>query len=400
MTTTNTAPGSVSEQDANIALRLGWMMAECLGRLRPDGPPYGSQSQHADISSLPLDAADERSMIEMQIESTKVLASVAVTAKVDVGIDTLTGQDPNDYPGLRTATAGNALKYRVSRLLYARNHVNDLHATLKVPALTDAEEQALPSIDALWQMTAELIWVWDAAIQDQLASGDFGRSSAYQLGRGLAESYWLLDLNAAAGTSRSWLHLLGNNRVAALGLLCRRLSASIGTVTSPAIEASIQAWAPVAQHPDQYLDPRAKLGEQLLVWRDLLLTQRDPTSLVPANILAKESRRLLPLANAFKGELALGAVAAGALGASAFYLPHLGGSIGALLSAFGLTATAVGGKAKSTIQSVGDRVRTGLAQEAVNTAVIIVPQRTTEPVFLGLGSRDVAGQKLAAAYRP
>jgi hypothetical protein len=339
-------------------------------------------------------------MIEMQIESTKVLASVAVTAKVDVGIDTLTGQDPNDYPGLRTATAGNALKYRVSRLLYARNHVNDLHATLKVPALTDAEEQALPSIDALWQMTAELIWVWDAAIQDQLASGDFGRSSAYQLGRGLAESYWLLDLNAAAGTSRSWLHLLGNNRVAALGLLCRRLSASIGTVTSPAIEASIQAWAPVAQHPDQYLDPRAKLGEQLLVWRDLLLTQRDPTSLVPANILAKESRRLLPLANAFKGELALGAVAAGALGASAFYLPHLGGSIGALLSAFGLTATAVGGKAKSTIQSVGDRVRTGLAQEAVNTAVIIVPQRTTEPVFLGLGSRDVAGQKLAAAYRP
>ncbi len=161
-------------------------------------------------------------------------------------------------------------------------------ATLSAPEFSDSEESDRDK-DGWWKKLDEFMWVWDAAIQDSLATRDFGTASAYQLGRGLAEAYWALDPQAKPGTPHSWSFLLGKNRAEALSLLCRRLAASIGKVASDAVATSVDQWQVVAQSPDQYQNASATLGEQLLIWRDLLLTQRDPTSYVDGNALEQIS---------------------------------------------------------------------------------------------------------------
>jgi hypothetical protein len=216
----------------------------------------------------------------------------------------------------------------------------------------------------------------------------------------LAEAYWALNPDDPPVSYRSWAHLLGKNRVTALQLLCRRLSSSVGSATAPAVSASLDAWYEVAKNPGQYVEPRDTLGDQLLVWRDLLLAQRDPTGLVPKDQLEKNARRVIPLANAFKGELLLGGLAAAALGVSAYFLPHVGGSIGTVLSGFGITATAVGSKAKATMQTVGQRVRDSLNQDAINQAVVKRPMKTTVPRLLRVGKKPAKREQLVAALKP
>jgi hypothetical protein len=394
------APGSVTESTANIALRLGWMVAEFAGRLRPDAPPYGADKSRNGGWTLPLGAADERSATELQIESAKVLAAVAGKAGVDITIDDLTDQRSVDYPNTSPPAVSRAICYLVMRLLYARDQKDDLHATLGLPEFTTDELNQPPNPDVVWKKIQDLLWVWDEAIQDKLGAEDFGTSSAYQLGRGLAETYWALDPDAQDGDPRSWGYLLGENRVTALTILCRRLSSSIGKITAPAVEASLAVWQEVAAAPGDYIEPRAKLGDQLLVWRDLLLAQRDPISIVPKDQLEKDARSVLPLLNAFKGELAVGAGAAAALGVSTYYLPHIGGSIGAVLSAFGITAAAIGSRAKATMQSVGDRVRDTLSQDAVNGAAIKRPNKITTSRFLGVGTKQLPAEEIVPALRP
>lgn len=314
--------------------------------------------------------ADERSAAEQQVEAVKVLMEVATGADVDLRVDKLTGQDPGAYPGIGEPLASYALAYLVSRLLYARNPAYDLHATLDAPPLRNGESE---DAKQWWAKLEVFLWMWDAGIQDSLASGAFGTASAYQLGRGLAEAYWALNENDEPGSPRSWGFVLGTNRATALSLLCRRLAPSIGMLTATAVATSVEAWEEVAGSPASYFDPFKKLGEQLLIWRDLLLTRRDPTSLVDKKVLERESARVLPLLNAFKWELLLGVGASAALGLSAFYLPHLGGSVGAVLSAFGITTAAVVSRAKAVIQSVTTRVRNSLSQDLVTAAVIKTP---------------------------
>ena len=391
------APGSVSEGDANNALRLGWAMAEVLGRFRPDAPAAGTEVVRSDPWILPLDAADERSATEQQVEATKVLMTVAGRAGADLPIDQLTGQDPRYYPGIDSPVASRALAYLVSRLIFARDPKNDLHATLNAPRLLDDESK---DPGEWWEKLERFLWMWDAGIQDSLASGAFGTASAYQLGRGLAEAYWALNKNDDPGSPRSWSFLLGRNRATALSVLCRRLAPSIGTVAATAIAASVEAWQTVAESPASYFDPFSKLGEQLIVWRDLLLTQRDPVSLVDKKALERASARVTPLIKAFKWELLLGVAASVALGLSAYYLPHVGGSVGAVLSAFGITAAAVGSRAKAVIQSVTARVRNSMSQELVTGAVIKIPVKNEVTTRFPGWKAEPRPEVIVAAMKP
>jgi hypothetical protein len=68
----------------------------------------------------------------------------------------------------------------------------------------------------------EALYQWDAAIQDHLASASFGESSAYQLGRGLAECSWALDPNWPPNEVMGWEHVLGSERCVALTRLLER----------------------------------------------------------------------------------------------------------------------------------------------------------------------------------
>ena len=62
-----------------------------------------------------------------------------------------------------------------------------------------------------WELLADCLYHWDAHIQDTLAAESETQSSAYQLGRGLAEAYWAYP-GAADGEPGSWSVLLGEQR--------------------------------------------------------------------------------------------------------------------------------------------------------------------------------------------
>jgi hypothetical protein len=154
------------------ALRLGWYVAEVRGRNRP-GPQPGAvvtlpaRAEHA----LPLHT--ERTATELRIEDQSVLISLAPGLEVD--------ENPADKSS------------------FART----VDAQAKV---LQAARNAGAGADALWDSFEDLIYKWDAHIQDTLAQQSDTVACGYQLGRALAECYWVLDPrpadnppNAAAG---------------------------------------------------------------------------------------------------------------------------------------------------------------------------------------------------------
>jgi hypothetical protein len=236
-----------------------------------------------------------------------------------------------------------------------------------------------------WHRLAWFIWAWDEAIQDLLSAGPFGTASAYQLGRGLAEAYWSLDADDFdPGSGHSWTFLLGDNRIAALTSVCRRLQPTMGKFTMLAIAGSLRAWHQVVQSavavdPPSlvaYESPDDALSEQTLIWRDLLLTGEDPVNFVPSDRIQHAVRQVGPLLRAFRWELIGGAVAAVVLGLSVYFLGSAAiASIGTVLGAFGLTVSAVLARAKGVVQSVGDRVKEAIYQDTVIEGVTRVPNR-------------------------
>ena len=77
--------------------------------------------------------------------------------------------------------------------------------------LTVAAYRALGEAGLIPKNT-ELLYGFDAHIQDTLAARAFGTASAYQLGRAVAETYWALDPTAPAADPTSWQFLLGPDR--------------------------------------------------------------------------------------------------------------------------------------------------------------------------------------------
>jgi hypothetical protein len=147
------------------------------------------------------------------------------------------------------------------------------------------------------------LWAWDEAIQDELAAQEYGTSSSYQLGRGLAEIYWALDPDARSGPE-SWEKLLGDERATALRLLLDRLSLTVlPSVSTSAIEFALGKWEQFAKdllltweavEKDGNQAFRAEAGEDLKVhvkkWKDLLLMAADSTDFDDLGTIADASR--------------------------------------------------------------------------------------------------------------
>ena len=113
---------------------------------------------------------------------------------------------------------------------------------------TDEPLRSSPPEPPAWKLLQTMLFRWDEAIQDMLAQGTFGDSSAYQLARGLAESYWALGISGdlpPAGSpppAGSWQFLLGRQRAATFATLCDRLSGPIDPNTATAIKFCVGAW--------------------------------------------------------------------------------------------------------------------------------------------------------------
>ena len=92
---------TVSFNDAARALRAGWIVAELRGRLNPDCAHFSWEGS-PEPPTLLLDAANERSPVEAQIEATKVLSSLGKNALILVDIKTISRSEK--WGGIPTVT--------------------------------------------------------------------------------------------------------------------------------------------------------------------------------------------------------------------------------------------------------------------------------------------------------
>jgi hypothetical protein len=372
-TSSKTTAFTVSPDDAAQALRMGWVLAELRGRLDPESTraPVGE----IEPPTLVLDAAGERNAVEGQIEATKILSSLGSLQLTRIDISTLSREDkwdPNPTPGLALTTPG-MLRHLVCGLIYATAHdeIHDVHATLTTPPLTEAQSK-LGKTD-WWERIRWFLWAWDEALQDQLSVYKFGTASAYELGRGLSESYWALNEHSDDSHAQ-WKFLFGRDRVNALCDLSRRLAPVFSEYTAPAVVASVTRWGEVAQAPDTYDDPTGFLAQQILIWRDLLVTGRDPLTLVPVDKLEAAARDPRPIIKAFRWELLAALVLAAGLALSLAYFSSEARSALAALAAVGISASAIVSWIKSRAQSVASRIGSAVDQSVVDEAVTRAPR--------------------------
>jgi len=332
-----------------LGLRLGWAVAEVRGRLHNGNvEPRPKRPDHA----LPL--ADERGWAEQTIETQEVLCHLADEAKVDV---------PMGGDGSETA---------VQRLTRLADELS------KARAAHDEQKTAVT-----WNNTAEFFYRWDAKIQDELAAGSFTVASAYQLGRGVAEIYWMLDPAATEETNpRSAIVLLGPVRQRAFARLLPRLSAYFPEPSATAVAASLFAWARAAE--DGLFQAEANvvsaLHEQLRIWHDLLLVGQPPEAHAGTKDLLSNARRIGPILRAFIPEvsLGLGSLAAAGAAAALFALGKGNAAIAPVLSVFsffGVTGAGALAKAKGEANTLFDRLRLAMSADLSKESITLPPAR-------------------------
>ncbi|MFN2569699.1 MAG: hypothetical protein ABR564_08895 [Candidatus Dormibacteria bacterium] len=331
--------------DIRAALRLGWAVAEVRGRLR-----LGSDEilQRRDLPvrhdrALPL--APERTPDEQHIEARKVMAAQA--ERCGVAGMTLPAYGESAVPA---PLDGEGPAAYISRLSHEMHRIHG-----------SGDEES-----ACWDRITDVFRLWDTHIQDTLAGGLFGRASGYQLGRGLAETFWALDPEAPAGDISSLSFLIGD-RHDSLCLLVDRISFSMRPYTADAIKGSLAMWVDYVSHsptrPSR--EERCLLMKQVLVWRDLLATDTDPLNLLPPRKGVAGVSRIFPVIHAFFWELlTLGAgIAVVALAAVL-----LGGGTGKSAAGVAIGSFAVMGAAgvaliKGVTQQVGAQLRRSMNRD-------------------------------------
>jgi len=340
---------SLPNQDADTviaAFRFGWALAELRGRYRPDvshvdeevGTPGLKRSEHA----LPL--ASERSAKEQRIEVIRAVQGLSEQLA-------LTFPEPN-----------------------AKTVVQELDLLMR-------ELDAEPLKNSAWNALTESFYNWDKRIQDTLVLRPL-LSAGYQLGRGLAETYWELDPAVTdPRDSRAWEVVLGEARVAALKRATARLAAFIDPLTLPAVTVALEAWAEVAldlrwrQKPDA----RRLLFHQGLLWRDLVRGERRPADLAMRRGILGSVGMIFPLLRAFWPQILVGVAAIVALLAGASQLAATSGSkssstVISILGALGITSAGLYARAKATAMSTIDSLREAFKADRIGQAATLRPK--------------------------
>jgi hypothetical protein len=363
VTQTDTDPTS----QIRDAMRLGWAVAEVRGRLRiGDDSRLATQRMPAHSGpALPLSI--ERSPAELRTEAQSVLSTLAAQWSTTYSVSWLalrmrptSAQDD----GLPPAAEGEETAAYVCRL---GDSLRDARARKDDPAAQHC-----------WDVLAEVFYKWDASIQDTFASQPFGTSSAYQLARGLAETFWALDPNAKPHAADSWCFLLGPDRRKRLESLINRLSPWMHAYTADALKGSLAQWSRIPcngrrQPTDADL---AALLRQIMVWRDLLLTGGDPMNLLEPKKGVAEARRVLPVVRGFIPELVLLAAAIIVLGLTAYLFAQRDSGVGtvtAVLAGLGITGAGILAWVKSTAQDVTAQIRRAMYGNMVVDAATLLP---------------------------
>jgi hypothetical protein len=352
-----TEPSVADSESALEAFRLGWAMAEVRGRTwLGDRDPAAAAVPDATRVGHALPLAAERKPGEQAIESREVLATLAARVGVDVPANRLTGQRGYTSP-----------------------------ASARLRSLSDAVDSRRGSqreFRASWNAFSRFVYAWDAHIQDVLAAGAFGRASAYQLGRGLAEASWALDPPSDPGSWSGWSFLLGTERVAFLQQLLDRLAPYFHPLTLPALKNSLEQWRMRAaieagQAPAQRersAAPQA-LRQQARRWRDLVVTRQDPRIPLEPGAKIRKSAVVWPYLRSLWPQLSFVALGTAVLVVAAYLVPSNGsqGAVAAILGTASITSATISAKAKSSAQSLLAQARAAFDIAVAVQATCILP---------------------------
>ncbi len=360
------------------ALRLGWCMAEVRGRNRPDPPPGAGAEPPRPDHALPLEI--ERTPDELRIEAETLL--IVLAAKV--GVDGDGEKEPS----------------------YARQVNSD------AKALYLARESRDVTAGKLWNDLAELIYYFDAHIQDILAARSETQACGYQLGRAMAETYWALNPGAAAKASLAapgaaapgaafpgaaaeaspaapgaaaeipnpvaWEYLLSEPRCREIGRLAGRLSRYFHMYTAAAIAGSAMVWMHVAADPRWRKNAAPALYQQIRHWFEFTIAAQDPTTLISPYALLRNFRQVAHVLRAFWLQFLLTGLAGAALIVLADLLASPRGTALAksLLAAAGVTGFSVAGvsaKLKNQAQALLLRLRQDAYTDLITVEITTAP---------------------------
>jgi hypothetical protein len=339
------------------ALRLGWCVAEVRGRNRLRPLPGAGAEPPRPGHALPLQI--ERTPTELRIEAQTLLIVLAHR----VGVD---GDGENQFS-------------------YARTLDSDAEA------LYQAEQSRDGTAVQRWDALAELIYKFDAHIQDALAARSETQYSGYQLGRAMAESYWALNPKAtAADDPTAWLYLLSGHRCAEIGLLAGRLSRYFHMYTAAAIAGSAMVWKSVAADPRWRANAVPALYQQIRHWYELTIAAEDPTTLISPYAMLRNFRQVAHVLRAFWLQFLLTLLGVGALVAFADLLASSRGTslVKSLLAAGGITGfsiAGVSGRLKNQAQAMLLRLRQDAYTDLITVEITTAPPQPK--VFPVLPSR-------------
>ena len=341
-------------------MRLGWGLAELRGRIQfGDADPGRLFEAQAERTGHALPLGEERSPAELLIEVKQVVLALADRTSLTLSGDTIKDSNGN------TPTKGSVT------------------AAQRVIALADAvpDDPANRSRGATWNAFSEGLYRWDAMIQDELATLSFGESSAYQLGRGLAETSWALDPKAAAQSTTSWEYLLGTKRCIALTRLLERLDPALSDPCVEATKGSLAAWERVAKDANwrSVKDSAVFLRQQSTIWRDLLIVGTAPSRLDKPSLLQRMAT-VVPVIKAMFWHIFFAVVFAVCVAVGAWLLTRYGtngpgGQIVSALGLLGITATGLSAKAKASANSLVDRLTNAVSADLAVSAATFVPKR-------------------------
>jgi hypothetical protein len=410
--------------DVVTAMRLGWNLAEVRGRNRPDAPP-GAKAGLPGPPSHALPLHIEQSQAELRIQAQGVVATMAKKLGVDLDKDgnsfssAIAGQAKMLAAARESAGAAPAGPAGSAVLVSARGGTAAASGGPPAgsPVLADGRESTaaapagpapspLPAATgndplasnviasdppAQWNVLEELIFKFDAHIQDTMASGPDTVACGYQLGRALAEPYWALDptLGKTSKSPMSWWFLLGAERCSEICRLVGRLTAYFHPYTAAAVAGSVQVWKHVAADQNWRENADDALYRQIRRWYELVIMQQDPTTLVKPYALIRNFRMVKRALRIFWPELSGAIIAAAALSLFAGAIGQ--NNISSLAkSAFGfiaITGFSIAGltaRFKNQAQAMVLRLRQDVYTDLVAVAITTAPLPPAPPSKKGI----------------
>lgn len=357
MATDDATLGLGNRDQVHAAARLGWTLAELRGRVR-ESVSAPSIERARPVGILPL--GQERSQKEQLIEYGNVVAGLAARLGVDVPAKTLS-HAPSD---IADKSASEWLR----------------SAVWSVASPPDPDDTA--RVKGAARELATVYYSWDARIQDEFAALP-ALSAAYQLGRGVGEIRWSLDLvNIDDEEQTPRVFLLGADRGERIDRLIARLASYYDPITRYALEMSLGAWRiedpATAEAPDDAW--RSGLAAQATIWHDLIVGQRDGASLVSPRDVLEHPASLVALVRPLAPEIVIAAVGVALLLVAAYTLGTSGvsewvGAAAAVLGIAGVTAGGLAAKARATATNLLIELRAEVYRNLVANKAIVAPGR-------------------------